>query len=209
MFCSKCGNRLRDDSQFCSVCGSPVIQNEPSSAAATTTATTVAKAGLSLLSKVIIGVVATAAVVTGGVLLLTRDPKPAPPIPAPTEPSPRPDPSPTPEPTPSPEPHPVPTPEPPSSPSIVQSLAITYSGRPMTDITIRTGEVVYLQIRTGPTDAAVDIVWSSSNQAVFEALPTNTEGIEVKITGVASGTATLTATAGGISTECIIRVRNP
>jgi uncharacterized protein YjdB len=53
----------------------------------------------------------------------------------------------------------------------------------------------------------MEIFWSNSDRNVFEALPTDLTGIDVEVRGLSVGTATLTVSAGGLETTCIIRVR--
>ena len=89
----------------------------------------------------------------------------------------------------------------------VRSVVITYEGMPMTDVTLQMGERVPFRVRIEPVGAAGEIVWTSSNRSVFEAVPTDPSGIEATIAGIGRGSATLTVTVGGVEAECIIRVR--
>jgi hypothetical protein len=100
----------------------------------------------------------------------------------------------------------TPPPQPPS-PSEVQAVSIVYSGRVMTDITMRVGEIIPLSVRIEPLGIDAEVVWSSSDRSVFEVTPTDVEGTSARVTGVGRGTATLTVTFDGVVAECAIRVR--
>jgi len=80
-----------------------------------------------------------------------------------------------------------------------------YNGREKTDFTIAVDEVVPLSVSFEPTDADVEIIWTSSNQRVFRVVPVNdTGGRRVRVTGVGTGTATLTVSVGGVEAVCTV-----
>ena len=103
------------------------------------------------------------------------------------------------------------TPPPPEipPPPEVRSVSIVYGSqnRVMTDFTVRVGEPVPLRVRVEPAGVGEEIIWFSSNTAVFEVVPTNMEGTAARVTGQGRGTATLTVTVGGITAECTVRGR--
>ena len=90
--------------------------------------------------------------------------------------------------------------------SEVVSVVITYSGRPLQDFTIKTGERAPLRVRIEPIGVEAEITWSSSNTSVFEVVPENAEGVSAVVTGIGIGSATLTVSVGGVEAACIVRV---
>ena len=109
--------------------------------------------------------------------------------------------TPSPEPTPEPD---EPTPEP--APT-VRNVIITYNGRENRDFTASVGERVDLRVTVVPDDIEEEVIWTSSNESIFQVVPTNTQGTAARVTGLGRGTATLTASVGGFDAECIVRVR--
>ena len=91
----------------------------------------------------------------------------------------------------------------------VRTVQIVYGSNnsPRDDITVRVGERVPLRVRIEPLGVTDEIIWSTSNRAIFDVVPTNTEQTAARITGIARGTETLTVTVGGVTATCIIRVR--
>jgi len=89
---------------------------------------------------------------------------------------------------------------------VIETVAISYGGRKVDDLTAQVGERVPLRAQIVPNDAEPDIVWSSSNRNVFEVVPDNTDSALVTVTAIGVGTGTLTVTAGDVVAECIIRV---
>jgi len=108
-------------------------------------------------------------------------------------------------PTPNPDPEPEePTPEP--APT-VRNVIITYNGRENRDFTASVGERVDLRVTVVPDGIEEEVIWTSSNESIFQVVPTNTQGTAARVTGLGRGTATLTASVGGFDAECIVRVR--
>jgi len=104
-----------------------------------------------------------------------------------------------------------PTIEPPTpTPTVeVNSVTIIYTGdgRPRTDITERVGGQVPFRVRVDPLDHDEEILWISSDRAIFEVVPTNTEGLSATVYAIGRGTATLTVIVGGVEAQCIVRIR--
>lgn len=69
------------------------------------------------------------------------------------------------------------------------------------ELTVITGQTAALYATTTPPGA--DVAWSSSNAAVAEVDKDGT------VTGVARGSATITAEAGGHTASCVVTVRDP
>jgi len=109
--------------------------------------------------------------------------------------TPPPEPAPTPE-----EPSPEPTP-------VVLNLIITYNGRENRDFTANVSERVDLKVIVVPEGFEEEVIWVSSNESIFQVVATNTAGTAARVTGLGKGTATLTASVGGIEAECIVRIR--
>ena len=109
--------------------------------------------------------------------------------------TPPPDPEPAEE---EPEPEPVP---------VVRNLVITYNGKEKTDFTARITEKVDLKVIIVPEGVEESVEWTSSNESVFQVVALNTEGTAARVTGIGKGTATLTASAGEVKAETIVRVR--
>lgn len=93
----------------------------------------------------------------------------------------------------------------------IQSIVLQYNGRDIQreessgkqDFMMSVGEDIQLTAKITPTpaeDEVVDVSWESSNESVFMVVKTG------KVTAIGKGTATLTVTVGGVSTECIVRV---
>ena len=95
----------------------------------------------------------------------------------------------------------------PPPPPEVRAVTITYGGRTKTDFTVRVAEVVPLSVRIDPLGVDAEIIWTSSNRNVFEVVPVDLEGRQVRVTGTGVGNATLTVSVGGVEAECIVRGR--
>jgi len=91
----------------------------------------------------------------------------------------------------------------------VRSVAIVYGPRKIvkTDITEKIGVKIPLRVDIEPVGVLDEIIWTSSNPAVFEVTVTNTECTQVSVTGLTVGTATLTVAVGGEEAKCIIRIK--
>jgi len=96
------------------------------------------------------------------------------------------------------------SPEPP--PPTVRSVTITYGGRENTDFTAKVAEEVALRVRIEPVGIEEEIIWTTSDRAVFDVVP-SIEGTAATVTGIGKGTATLTVTVGGVEAECIVRIK--
>jgi len=91
-------------------------------------------------------------------------------------------------------------------PSIqVMAVAITYSGRVKTDISVKVGERVPLKVRIDPMGVDEEVLWYSSDTSIFGVVPDSLERTQAIVTGVGLGNATLTVTVGDIETTCIVR----
>jgi len=108
-----------------------------------------------------------------------------------------------------PSPEPVIEPEEPEQEPVptVRNLIITYNGRENKDFTARINEKVDLKVTVVPEGVGEVVIWESSNESVFQVVSLDTDGTSARVTGLGRGTATLTASAGEIVAECIVRVR--
>ena len=89
----------------------------------------------------------------------------------------------------------------------VQTVTITYNGRATTDFTEFVGQSVTLGVRVEPIGVQEEVQWLSSNRSVFEVVALNPEGTQARVTPIGVGTATLTASVGGVEAESIVRIR--
>ena len=102
--------------------------------------------------------------------------------------------------------------DPSSAPQIqtqgVQSVAITYYGRQLTDVSMDVGDRIPLMLSIEPlgVEEGLTQVWTSSDLNIFKIEDTNLKGVDAVITGISSGVATLTVSVGGVIAECIVRV---
>ncbi|MDR0445939.1 MAG: hypothetical protein LBH17_02735 [Oscillospiraceae bacterium] len=106
----------------------------------------------------------------------------------------------------------TPTPPQDTPPPALESIAITYSGIVKTDITEPLGTTLRLRVKMVPEGLDLVPEWSSSNPEKFDVVPTDTTGLEAKVTFIARGDEnhpfeTLTVTVGDQTATCIIRVR--
>ena len=88
----------------------------------------------------------------------------------------------------------------------VRSVMITYSNKKKEDFTAKVAEQVVLGVKIDPIDFKGDIVWSSSDESVFQVVANNVDGTQAKVTGIGKGNAKVTVTVGGVQAECIVRV---
>jgi len=87
------------------------------------------------------------------------------------------------------------------------SIAILFSNRTVTDITLHLGVSHTLGIRVEPVGVEDTVIWTSSDLSVFEVIASNPEGTSATVTPVGIGHATLTASVGGVEATLVIRVR--
>jgi len=92
---------------------------------------------------------------------------------------------------------------------LVQSVALLHQGRPLPDFSANVGERFVFTVRVEPIGLDEEITWTSENRhpdnpAVFEVIENNTEGTEATVTILASGTAYLTVTVGGVTSPVTI-----
>lgn len=100
-----------------------------------------------------------------------------------------------PEATPTPTPTPAPT-------TNVTSISIYYLTNPIEGgFTAYVGDEVQLNASVYPIDVSSTVEWSSSDDAVFTVDSTG------KVVGVGEGSATLTASCGGIQAQCQVIIR--
>jgi serine/threonine protein kinase len=109
--------------------------------------------------------------------------------------------TPTPAPTPSPAPTPIPTPAPISA----QSISIEQNGASVSDISLMAGDEIVLNAVVLPAEASADVQWTSSNRDIL-AVTANQGGKTASITGIRSGTSTLTVKADNVTREYTIYV---
>jgi hypothetical protein len=107
------------------------------------------------------------------------------------------------------EPPTVPPPEPTVPPADVQSISILHEDNLVTDVSLYMGEIITLHITIEPSDADVDIVWTSSDTGIFDFIVIDTSGISATLEGKFSGDAELSVRAGKIVQTCIINVIAP
>ncbi len=101
------------------------------------------------------------------------------------------------------------TPETPVTP-VVTNIVITYAGSPvgvnnedlgMREFSMATGETLTLGISVTPSDAEYEAVWASDNEDVIIILQ------DGSVSAVGAGTATISVTAGSVTTSVFVRVR--
>jgi cytoskeletal protein RodZ len=89
----------------------------------------------------------------------------------------------------------------PTDETVVQTVAITYTGKAVEDATLqRIGETLQLRFTTTPATEGKTAVWTSADEKVFQV-------VDGKVTAVGKGSAKLTCTVDGVSATCVIRVR--
>lgn len=190
--CGRCDKRYSAIRSRCPHCGARKNRDGKSAAAA----------GNSRW-QLIVGLVVLLAIVVAVVILLTtslrnRGPEPVNPTP-PADPgvtsvpgtSATPEPTPTPTPTPTPEPTPTPTPAP-----VVNSIVLSRE-----DFTLSVIDEQYTIAATlSPAGTKAELIWISEDPDVATVDEKGT------VTAVDRGTTVVTATAGGVTAECIVRV---
>lgn len=94
---------------------------------------------------------------------------------------------------------------PPTAPPVetptVSSITITFLDRPSEGFSVDPGAQVQMGAQVYPLDAEAEVTWKSSNESIFIV---DSTGL---VTGVSTGSATLTATCGAVTAECPVWVR--
>lgn len=91
--------------------------------------------------------------------------------------------------------------EPPVNTPTVTSITITFLDQESTGFSIDPGQQIQMGAQVYPLDAEATVTWKSSNESLFTV---DSTGL---VTGVSSGTGTLTATCGAVTAECPVWVR--
>jgi len=76
------------------------------------------------------------------------------------------------------------------------------------EFTASVGEATPVSAKFEPLNAEGVIMWESSDETVFQVVPTSDDKRTANVTGLKKGTAILTVTIGEISAECIVRIKN-
>lgn len=88
-----------------------------------------------------------------------------------------------------------------------QSAVITFQNRVIRDITLTAEDRFELRIEPVGIQLPEEIIFTSSDQSVFEVITTNPHGTEAILSVMGRGSAVLLVSVGGIEAECIVRVR--
>lgn len=91
--------------------------------------------------------------------------------------------------------------EPPAVTPTITSITITFLERDTTGFAVDPGAEVQLGARFYPLDAEATVIWKSNNESICTVDSTG------KVTGVATGYTTVTATCGAVTAECDVWVR--
>jgi len=89
----------------------------------------------------------------------------------------------------------------------VRSVSINYGGNAVVDFTTNVGDTTPLTVRAEPVGSGNEIIWTSSNNSIFEVTATSATGTRATVTAKSRGSAYLTVSVDGIMAECIVRVR--
>ncbi|MEG1633987.1 MAG: Ig-like domain-containing protein, partial [Oscillospiraceae bacterium] len=194
--CRRCGRQFSGIRSRCPYCGTRRVKQSdrsPASTASVNPETGAAqRAGVNTRWQLIFGAILLAAVLLAVIVLVSVSLNgsvkntPVPTLPPVTAP-----PVQTPEPTPPPTPTPV-----------IAGVKITYYAKEITDFSTDIGAGTQLKAIIYPLemDPAPVVNWTSSDEAVATVDDTG------KVTGVASGNATVTAECYGVTATCIVRV---
>ena len=93
-------------------------------------------------------------------------------------------------------------------PPQAETAFITHDGSQVSETEVFVGESIILQLVIEPEDSEDDILLSISNRNVFEAVQSNEDERDIIITGLSSGSATLTVFVGSLRVDCIISVKD-
>ena len=102
---------------------------------------------------------------------------------------------------------PEPEPEPPSVEATSIDISWAFRTGNINEMTIGIGDELDVWSEVFPTDADIDVEWSTSDPTVVNYTVSTEDFQRIAIVGRSRGDATITATAGGLSTELIVRVR--
>ena len=100
----------------------------------------------------------------------------------------------------------------PVGPIRATSISVRYNNSPLIsgsegrEFSFSVGDALTLTVRIEPLGVEDEIIWSSSDRAIFEVTPTNPEHTEVTVRAIGRGTGRLTVTVGDISETVIVRV---
>ena len=193
--CGRCDKRYSSIHSKCPYCGAKKNRDGKT-----------ASAGDNTKWQVVVGLIVLIAIIVAVVILLVqslkdRDPEPSPGVKTPPSSTPSssvstvtanpstPSPSPTPVATPT----PTPTPEPVVNSIVLSREDFTLSGK---------GDSYTIVATISPAGSSAEIIWISEDPNVATVDDTG------KVVAVANGSTIVSATAGGITKECVVRVRN-
>ena len=105
-------------------------------------------------------------------------------------------------------------PEEPLEALTLRSISVLYRGNQLIqgsegrEFSFRVGESLSLTARVEPLGIEADIIWASSDRAIFEVTPTDTSGTEAVVRAIGRGTGRLTVTVGELTETVIVRVQS-
>ena len=97
---------------------------------------------------------------------------------------------------------------------VARTVSVRFRNNPLIqgpegrEFTTSVGESIPLSVRVEPLGVEDEIIWSSSDRAIFEVTPTNPEHTEATVRAVGRGTGRLTVTVGDVTETVIVRVPN-
>jgi len=97
-------------------------------------------------------------------------------------------------------------------PIVARSISVRFNNNPLIqgsdgrEFTSSVGERIVLTVSIEPLGVEDPIEWASSDRAIFEVVPNNTENTEVTVTATGRGTGRLTVTVGELTETVIVRV---
>lgn len=95
---------------------------------------------------------------------------------------------------------------------VARDVSVRFNNNPLIlgpegrEFSMRVGESITLTVRIEPLGVEDEIIWLSSDRAIFEVTPTNPEHTEVTVRAVGRGTARLNVTVGEVTETVIVRV---
>ena len=91
-------------------------------------------------------------------------------------------------------------------PPDAESVTITSEGEPVSKSDIFVGDSLTLHILVEPEGVVDEIIFTSSNPAILEAVTSSFNSNEIIVKGISEGNAILTVSVGEISVECAFNV---
>jgi DNA-directed RNA polymerase subunit RPC12/RpoP len=95
-----------------------------------------------------------------------------------------------------------------SLPPSVESVTITYAGRKIEDFSEPIGKKIVLKVKIEPEGIDEEITWSSTNNSVFEVVPSE-DGLSATVTIIGRGSARVLVKVGDKTAECWVRGKRP